>query len=76
MSDDVVNLHVRFAPDGSVSEISARPAEATPQAWFDWVALNTFDMYRALSGGRGIFTLPREKLDELRAGIAASRAAA
>ncbi|MGA8172651.1 MAG: hypothetical protein WB816_17710 [Methylocystis sp.] len=76
MSSDIVNLHVRFAPNGTVSEVSERPAEISPQAWFDWVSLNSFESYQALSGGRGLFRIPRAKLEELRAGVAASGAAA
>ncbi len=76
MSSDMVMLHVRFAPDGSVVEISERPASNSAQAWFDWISLNMSDAYQALSGGRGVFRISREKLEELRAGIAAKTAAA
>jgi hypothetical protein len=76
MSSDIVMLHVRFSPDGSVVEISERPAASSAQAWFDWISLNTPDGYQALSGGRGVFRVPRDKLKELCAGIAAKTAAA
>ncbi len=75
MSSDIVMLHVRFAPDGGVVEISERPASNSAQAWFDWISLNVADAYQALSGGRGVFRIPRDKLEELRAGIAAKNAA-
>ena len=55
MSSDIVMLHVRFAPDGGVVEISERPTPNSAQAWFDWVSLNAPDAYQALSGGRGVF---------------------
>lgn len=76
MSSDIVMLHVRFSPDGGVSEIGERPAPHSAQAWFDWIGLNAPDAYQALSGGRGVFRVSREKLEELRAGIAAENAAA
>jgi len=76
MSSDVVIIHVRFAPNGTVAEISERPAANPPQAWFDWLSFGAPDVYQALAGGRGVFRIPREKLEELRAGIAASEAAA
>lgn len=76
MSSDIVLLHVRFAADGSVAEISERPAPNSAQAWFDWVSLNVPDVYQGLSGGRGVFRITRDKLEELRAGIAAKNAAA
>lgn len=76
MSTDIVMLHVRFSPDGAVSEISERPAPNSAQAWFDWISLNAPDAYQALSGGRGVFRISRDKLEELRAGIAAKYAAA
>ncbi|MGD9545322.1 MAG: hypothetical protein AB7F41_00175 [Methylocystis sp.] len=76
MSSDMVMLHVRFAPDGSVVEISERPAPNSAQEWFDWVSLSAPDSYQALSGGRGVFRITRAILEELRAGMAAKTAAA
>lgn len=76
MSSDLVMLHVRFAPDGSVAEISERPSPHSAQEWFDWVSLAEPDAYQGLSGGRGVFRITRDKLENLRAGIAAKHAAA
>jgi hypothetical protein len=76
MSSDIVMLHVRFAPNGGVVEISERPAPNSAQEWFDWISLNAPDAYQALSGGRGVFRIPRDKLEELCAGVAAKNAAA
>jgi hypothetical protein len=76
MSSDIVMLHVRFAPNGGVVEISERPAPNSAQEWFDWISLNASDAYQALSGGRGVFRISPDKLEELRAGIAAKSAAA
>lgn len=76
MSSDIVMIHVRFAPNATVSEIGERPPANSPQAWFDWLSLGAPDVYQALSGGRGVFRIPREKLEALRSGIAANEAAA
>jgi hypothetical protein len=75
MASETVLIHVRFAPNGTVVEISERPAPVSPQEWFDWLANNVPLVYQALAGGRGIFRIGREKLEELRAGITASHAA-
>ncbi|MEK8126241.1 hypothetical protein WOB59_25370 [Methylocystis sp. IM4] len=45
MSSDILMLHVRFAPDGGVVEISERPTSNSAQAWFDWISLNAPDAY-------------------------------
>ncbi|WP_226581658.1 hypothetical protein [Acuticoccus sediminis] len=59
-------VHVRFAPDGSVTEISERPAALSPQGWFDWLSLHAGDTYRALAGGRGVFRLDADKVPAMR----------
>lgn len=64
-----VMIHVRFNNDGSVMEISERPLSASAQAWFNHLSRSTADCYQALSGGRGIFRLGREKVDELKQGL-------
>jgi hypothetical protein len=59
MTDELVAIHVRFANDGSVAEISQRPASLSPQQWFNALSEAVApDMYRALAGGRGLFRLP------------------
>ena len=35
MASNATVIHVRFAPDGSVTEIGERPASLTAQQWFD-----------------------------------------
>lgn len=60
-------IHVRFAPNGSVTEIGERPLSTTAQSWFDRLTERAGDSFSALSGGRGLFRLPREKVDELKA---------
>ncbi|QSR89469.1 hypothetical protein [Methylacidiphilum caldifontis] len=59
-------LHVRFGPDGQVMEIAERPQHMTPQQWFSFLWGKAGDKFQALSGGRGIFRLPVEFLEELK----------
>ncbi len=67
MENSQVVIHVRFAPDGSVSEIGERPAGAKPQEWFNLLSQSTQDCYQALAGGRGVFRVPEERLAALKA---------
>lgn len=64
-AESEVMIHVRFAPDGAVSEISGRPAQLTPQAWFNALSTNCGNSFRALTGGRGTFAIAADKLSEL-----------
>lgn len=64
-----VMIHVRFNNDGSVMEISERPSSASAQAWFNQLSRSTVDCYQSLSGGRGIFRVARDKVDELKQGL-------
>ncbi len=66
MENNQVMIHVRFAPNGGVTEISERPASAGAQEWFDCMSRGTENCYEALSGGRGIFRVPREQVDALK----------
>ncbi|MDJ0931307.1 hypothetical protein [Breoghania sp.] len=59
-------IHVRFAPDGTVTEIGERPAELALQQWFNWLSLTAPNAYRALAGGRGVFKLAPGKIEGLR----------
>jgi hypothetical protein len=72
--ENQVTVHVRFAPDGSVAEIGARPAEATPQKWFNTLSANCAASFRALTGGRGIFVVAAEKLSALQTTVSKSAA--
>jgi hypothetical protein len=63
MESATVMIHVRFAPNGTVVEISERPASVSPQDWFNWLSDNAPDVYQALAGGRGVFRIQRDKLD-------------
>ncbi|MEP9356675.1 hypothetical protein ABLE93_24370 [Xanthobacter sp. KR7-65] len=69
-----VIIHARFAPNGTVIEISERPTGLDPQEWFDFLAYRAADVYQALAGGRGVFRLDRAKVDAFKAESAAKAA--
>ncbi len=60
-------IHLRFAPDGTVVEISERPRSLTPQQWFNFLSDRAGNAYQAYSGGRGVFRLTKSELDPLKA---------
>ena len=64
-TQDVV-LHARFAPNGTVVEISERPQGLSPQDWFNFLSDKAGDVYQTLAGGRGVFRLTRAELDALK----------
>ena len=66
MDSNLKIIHVRFAPDGTVTEIGERPKEATPQVWFSHLSRNTQNSYQTLTGGRGIFRLTGEEVEGLK----------
>ncbi|MCX7175787.1 MAG: hypothetical protein NT159_18055 [Proteobacteria bacterium] len=63
---DVI-VHARFAPDGCCVAISESPSWASPQQWFKLLSKHTVNSYQVLAGGRGLFTIDRQRLDELKA---------
>lgn len=65
MADGQVMIHVRFAADGSVTEIGERPAGLSPQDWFNRLSTNGGNFYQSLSGGRGVFRIIRSQVDAL-----------
>lgn len=65
-----VIIHARFAPNGTVVEISERPPNLTPQDWFNFLSDRVGTKYQTLAGGRGVFRLTRAETDELKAGAA------
>lgn len=67
MGEAIVMVHVRFAPDGTVTEIGERPVETSPQQWFDRLSGEIKSHYQPLSGGRGVFRATRAKIDALKA---------
>jgi hypothetical protein len=70
MENDQVMIHVRFAPNGSVTEIGERPTALSAQEWFNLLTRSTIDRYETLSGGRALFRLPREEIDLLKSSAA------
>ena len=62
---DVV-IHVRFAPDGTVTEIGERPENLSAQSWFNLLSDDAAFNYQALSGGRGVFKLPKDLVETLK----------
>jgi hypothetical protein len=63
-------IHARFAPNGTVVEISERPPALTPQDWFNYLSDKVGgSSYQALSGGRGIFRLTKEQIEALKAEV-------
>ena len=66
MDTQNVILHTRFAPNGTVVEISERPASLSPQDWFNFLSDKAGDVYQTLAGGRGVFRLTRAELDALK----------
>jgi hypothetical protein len=76
MTDELVAIHVRFANDGTVAEISQRPAPLSPQQWFDALSEAAApDMYRALAGGRGFFRMTQAQIESVRAKVGDAAAA-
>jgi hypothetical protein len=69
-----VLIHVRFAPNGAVVEISERPAGLSGQDWFYWLSDKAASAYQPLAGGRGVFRLTRAAIDAFKAESASSAA--
>jgi hypothetical protein len=65
VSTNDVLIHVRFAPDGRVTEIGERPASIAPHAWFDLLSTKVGGSYQPLSGGRGVFRVTRDEITAL-----------
>ena len=63
-------IHVRFSPDGTVTEIGARPQGVDAQSWFNYLSQAAGNAYQALSGGRGLFRLEPQELDGLKEAFA------
>ncbi len=66
---DNVMIHVRFSPNGTVTEIGERPAAASAQEWFNHLSRSTSNCYESLSGGRGLFRVEKGQLDALKQGV-------
>jgi hypothetical protein len=75
METHAIMIHVRFSPDGTVTEIGERPQGVPAQAWFNHLSRNTQNCYETLWGGRGIFRFTREQVDALKQSCQAEVAA-
>jgi hypothetical protein len=62
-----VIIHLRFAPNGTVVEISERPPALSPQQWFNCLSDKYGNAYQVFSGGRGMFRLTQAEIDTLKA---------
>lgn len=69
MENSEIMIHVRFSPDGTVREISERPATLSAQDWFNRLSNEAASAYQALSGGRGLFRLSPPQLQLLQTGL-------
>ncbi|MFZ2157163.1 MAG: hypothetical protein WAV72_13735 [Bradyrhizobium sp.] len=67
MESQNVLIHVRFAPNGVVVEISERPTALSPQEWYNFLSDKAANTYQPLAGGRGVFRLTKDVLDPLKA---------
>ncbi len=67
MATETRLVHVRFAPNGTVTEIGERPAPITVQEWFHVLSRRAGTAYQPLSGGRGLFRLTPSLLQDLQA---------
>lgn len=66
MESQNVLIHARFAPNGSVVEISERPAALSSQEWFNYLSDKAANAYQPFAGGRGVFRLTRGVVDALK----------
>ena len=66
-SDGKQLIHVRFAPDGTVTEIQERPEGLDAQQWFAKLSNTAGSSFQSLSGGRGLFRLAPDEVAVLKA---------
>jgi hypothetical protein len=67
MEPGKVLVHVRFAPNGTVVEISERPKALSPQEWYYLLSDKAGTAYQPLSGGRGVFRLTVDQVESFKA---------
>ena len=72
MENGLVAIHVRFAPNGTVTEIGEKPSGVEPQVWFNQLSQHPGNGYQPLSGGRALFRLSRPEIETLRSDAAPS----
>jgi hypothetical protein len=69
MTDALVMIHVRFAPNGEVTEIGERPEDTSAQVWFNRLSRHRGNGYQPLSGGRALFRISRENPTSTQRGV-------
>lgn len=74
MESTNIIVHVRFAPNGTVTEIGERPEALEPQDWFNFLSEKAGTNYQTLSGGRGVFRLTRGEVEALKGETAGGEA--
>jgi len=67
MESQKVLIHVRFAPNGTVVEISERPKALSPQDWYNLLCDKAGMKYQPLSGGRGVFRITADEVETFKA---------
>jgi hypothetical protein len=67
MSEAQVMIHVRFAANGTVTEIGERPESLNAQDWFTRLSTGAGPRYESLAGGRGVFRVERSQVDAIKA---------
>ncbi len=67
MEPQKVLIHVRFAPNGTVVEISERPKALSPQEWYNVLCDKAGTTYQPLSGGRGVFRITADEVETFKA---------
>jgi hypothetical protein len=67
LAGNVVLIHVRFRPDGSVWEIAECPEGLSPEGWFKRLCARVGDKFQARTGGRGMFRISLDQFEALKA---------
>jgi hypothetical protein len=67
MANDKIIIHVRFASDGTVTEIAERPVGLDAQQWFKKLSETAGSSFESLSGGRGLFRLTPDEIAAIKA---------
>ena len=57
-----VLIHVRFAPDGRVSDIGECPVGLDPQNWYNALSVEAAQHYQPFAG---VFRLTRDEVERL-----------
>lgn len=66
MATEIKLIHVRFAPNGTVTEIGECPVALSPQEWFNCLSDKAGMHYQVFAGGRGLFRLEPQAIDAVK----------